>query len=207
MSRRPVRPLSTVPLIVWSALAFLCLDAHGAGSDWTRGGACAPAWIVNGSAVWVVSPICNGRTMVFAAGTGYETGQKKSVTGFRVSAAGRRAVADWKSDWTVYSDGALPSVRLIDRVRFATADGGRHWRPVRATETATTTDYIPDDPDHGTMVTTTGPDALSLKGCVWENWTVTRRRAGPGKPWPAHGRVFGNVCVPRRVAQVNGTLP
>lgn len=196
-----------VPVIVCSALAFLCLDAHGAAGDWTRGGACTPAWLGINMSGWIIDPICRGRTMVFGAGAGAETGQSKRVTGFRLFADRRHATADWKSDWTVYSGGTLPSVRLIDRVRFATADGGRHWRPVRATETAITTDYIPDDPDHGTTETTKGPDALALEGCIWLNWTVSRHRAGPGQNWPAPGRVYGNVCVPRRVAEVNGEVP
>jgi hypothetical protein len=102
--------------------------------------------------------------MVFAAGIGAETGQSKRVTGFRVLVDQRHAKADWKSDWTFYSGGELPSTRLIDRVRFRTWDGGRHWSPVTATETQTVTDYIPGDPNHNTATTSTGPNVLPLAG-------------------------------------------
>ena len=188
--------------VIGCTVAALVSNAAVERADWTRGGACTPAWLGSDMIGWIIDPICRGRTMVFAAGTGAENGQTKRVTGFRVYPGGRRAVADWRSNFNTSPD--IPLLRLIDRVRFATSDGGRHWRPVRATETQIVTDYIPGDPNHNTATTTTGPEALSLEGCVWRNWTVTRHRAGPGKNWPKPGRVYGNVCVPRRVAQVSG---
>ena len=191
-----------VAVVVCSALALLCVDAHGAAGEWTRGGACTPAWLGDDMSAWILDPICRGRTMVFAAGTGEENGQTKRVTGFRVYPGGRRAFADWRSE--LGTSPLLPFLTFIDRVRFATSDGGRRWRPVRATRTEIVTDYIPGDPDHNTETTTVGPYNLVLEGCVWQNWTVKRTRAAGNKPWPAPGRVYGNVCVPKILELIGG---
>jgi hypothetical protein len=189
------------------ALLGIGVTAGGAGAKggWHR---CEVAWTVsNGIHVTkYLGSLCNGRGRVifpYVSDFSESSGYRAIVTGFLQTGA-KSAIADVHGDGYILQgecgqNGVIDNCRDWDiesSVRYATSDGGRHWRPIRFHRHVDK--WVGPGPGNPPLVGSVDDDP-PLAGCGWSH---AKRHVLVDGIEPR----FGNWCLPPDVWRVPDSL-
>jgi len=151
--------------------------------------------------------LCDGRgRVVFPYVWDYSmsSGYRSIVSGFRKTGA-RSAIADTRGDWYIKYSGDCgefgdfrdcTEYEGLVQIRYATADAGRHWRPVRAHRVVHKLQGPGPDPP---PVVGTVDDNPPLD-CTWSHMSGGDQVPGPSRTG------FGTWCSPEQAWTIPDSL-